>query len=165
MGRVEYKIRMLFEIRAYRFKELVQIYSVDAKTLRKWLHAMNVKIAINGKTYMIREVEQMVDAIGFPYQIYDIDYDNSDDKCVRKEFKRPFEVKPYRPKELAALYNTCSKTFREQWLAPIKGEIGALNGGYYLIPQVAKIIEIIGLPYFIYQDEESSKEEKSEKAA
>ncbi len=159
MGRIEYKIKKLFEVRSYRFKELVDIYKVDQKTLRKWLVSSNIKYSLNKKIYLIPEVEAMVENLGFPYLIYDIDYDNSDERCERKEFKRPFEVKPYKPKDLSALYNTCSKTFREQWIAPNKNEIGLLNGGYYLIPQVEKIIKIIGLPYFIYEDEGSENGE------
>jgi hypothetical protein len=157
MGRVEFKIKKLFEIRAYRFKELVNIYKVDPKTLRKWLEAISLKYSLNKRIYLIPEIELMIEEMGFPYLIYDIDYDNSDVKCERREIKRPFEVKPYKPKELAALYNTCSKTFREQWLAPLKEDIGKLSGGYLLIPQVEKIIDTIGLPYFIYEEGQDEK--------
>lgn len=151
MGRVEYKIKKMFEVRDYKFKELVGVYKVDAKTLRKWLQLLGVKIKLDGLYFQIRQVEAIKDALGFPYLIYDIDYDISEE---RKILKKPFEVRPYKFKELCALYEKHPNTMR-RWLAPFKEKIGSLTGGYYLIPQIETIIASIDLPYTILEAEES----------
>jgi hypothetical protein len=158
MGRLEYleyKIKKLFEVKPYKFKELYSLYKVDPKTLRKWLELAEVKFDLQGHYFKIHQVGLIIERLGMPYLIYDIDYDSSDVKCERREFKRPFEVRPYKFHELASLYNVSPKTFREVWLAPLKLELGALVGGYYLIPQIEIIVAKIGLPYFIYESGES----------
>lgn len=156
MGRItEYKTKKLFEVRDYRFKELVEIYKVDAKTFRKWLQYMGVKITLNGMYYKIRQVEEVTSAIGFPYLIYDIDHNLEDE---RKVLQKPFEVRPYKFKELCALYDKHPNTMR-RWLKPFKETIGELVGGYYLIPQIEAIIESIDLPYTILERKESETKE------
>jgi transposase-like protein len=67
--------------------------------------------------------------------------------------KQIFEVRAYKFKELAAIYKVNPKTFR-RWIRLFEKEIGVLDGDYYMIPQVEKIIEKIGLPYQIEIDED-----------
>lgn len=160
MERLEYKIKKMFEVRDYKFKEFVGIYQVDAKTFRKWLHKLNVNAPLNGLYFKIRQVEVIKDVLGFPYLIYDIDYDLSNGRKERKVIKRPFEVRPYKFKELCGLYNKHPNTMR-RWLAPFKEKIGPLIGGYYLIPQVETIISCIDLPYTILEVEESEIKERN----
>lgn len=59
-----------------------------------------------------------------------------------------FEVKPYSKREMAEIYNVCSKTF-EKWVNPFKDEIGTLNGRYYTVRQVKLILERLDLPHWI----------------
>lgn len=152
MALQKYKTRKLFEVREYKFKELVEIYQVDAKTLRKWMMQLDVKISLNGLYYKIRQVESIKDLLGFPYLIYDIDCDLSSGE--KKAMSKPFEMRPYKFKELCAAYNKHPTTMRK-WLAPFKEQIGELVGGYYLIPQMEIIIEHIDLPYTITDVTES----------
>jgi hypothetical protein len=151
MGRVEYKTKKSFEVRPYKFKELPILYHVSAPTLRKWLLAINAKITLNGGYYTITQMETITEYLGIPYLIYDIDY--ADDNSDKKEFENPFQVRPYKWKELCDLYGVCPRTLK-RWLHPFREELGKLKGGYYLIPQIEIIINKIGLPYFIYQREE-----------
>lgn len=148
----KYKTRKLFEVREYKFKELVEIYKVDAKTLRKWMVLFEVKISLNGLSFKIRQVEAIKDTLGFPYLIYDIDCDLS--LGEKKVFSKPFEMRPYKFKEVCAIYDKHPTTMRK-WLSPFKDQIGELIGGYYLIPQMEIIIEHIDLPYTIMDIQES----------
>jgi transposase-like protein len=133
-----YKIIKKFEIRPYRFKELCDLYEVNPKTFRRWLlERTEAKILLKGRHYPISHVENIVKHLGFPYLIPELN----------------FKVRPYKFKELAALYNISPKTFRK-WVKPFGVQIGPLIGGYYIIPQVEAIIENIGLPYFIYDSQE-----------
>ena len=154
----EYKTRKLFEVRAYKFKELCAMYKVSPKTLRKWLMNIEVKISLDGGYYKIPQVEIIIEKMGFPYVIYELDQD----KAERKELKKPFEVRPYKFKELALLYEINPKTLRK-WLHPFRDEIGLLNGGYYQIPQVEIIIHHIGIPYLIGKGDEEEEEESKKK--
>lgn len=153
----KYKTRKIFEVREYKFKELVEIYKVDAKTLRKWLMLFDAKITLNGLFFKIRQVEAIKDTLGFPYLIYDIDCDLS--LGERKVISKPFEMRPYKFKELCAIYGKHPTTMRK-WLAPFKEQIGELVGGYYLIPQMEIIIEHIDLPYTIMDVQENELEER-----
>lgn len=103
----KYKTKKLFTVREYKFKELVEIYKVDAKTLRKWMMLFEVKISLDGLYFKIRQVEAIKDTLGFPYFIYDIDCDLSDGE--KKMMSKPFEVRPYKFKEL--------DNFHINWLA------------------------------------------------
>lgn len=156
----KYKTKKLFTVREYKFKELVEIYKVDAKTLRKWMMLFEVKISLDGLYFKIRQVEAIKDTLGFPYFIYDIDCDLSDGE--KKMMSKPFEVRPYKFKELCAMYNKHPTTMR-RWLAPFKEQIGELIGGYYLIPQIEAIIEHIDLPYTITDATESEIEQGNPK--
>lgn len=153
MGRIEYKIKKLFSMRPYRFGELPVLYGVSGPTFRKWLMGLNAKVELKGRYYTIPQMEAIVEHLGMPYQIYDIDYDLSDEKTEKRVFHKPFEVRPYKWKELCMLYDVCPKTLKK-WIAPFAEEIGVLNGGYYLIPQIEIIIEKIGLPYMIFESKE-----------
>jgi len=147
MGRItEYKIKKLFEVRDYRFKELVELYyHPDPKTFHKWLEYYEIRIPLDGIYIKIKQVELIGQKLGFPYLIYDIDCDLSGDKRV---LHKPFLVRPYKFKELAALYDKHPNTFR-RWLEPFKHKIGELVGGYYMIHQIEIIIECIDLPYTV----------------
>jgi hypothetical protein len=59
-----------------------------------------------------------------------------------------FEIKPYSKREMAEIYDVCSKTF-EKWVSPFKDEIGTLNGRYYTVRQVKVIVEKLDLPHWI----------------
>lgn len=156
----KYKTRKLFEVREYKFKELVEIYKVDAKTLRKWMMLLEVKICLNGLYFKIRQVEAIKDLLGFPYMIYDIDSDLSSGE--QKVISKPFEIRPYKFKELCAVYDKHPTTMRK-WLAPFKEQIGELVGGYYLIPQMEIIIDRIDLPYTITDVRENETEQGNRK--
>jgi hypothetical protein len=158
MGRIEYKIKKLIEVRAYKFKELAALYNVSAPTLRKWFLLMNVKVTLDGGYFTIPQVETIMSDFGMPYLIYDIDYELSEDKPERKEFKKPFEMRPYKLKELSELYKVCPRTLK-RWAEPFREEMGELVGGYYLIPQIELLIKHIGLPYFIYEAEENKEKD------
>lgn len=59
-----------------------------------------------------------------------------------------FEVKPYSKREMAEIYNVCSRTF-EKWIGPFKDDIGKQNGRYYTVSQVKIILEKLDLPYWM----------------
>jgi transposase len=59
-----------------------------------------------------------------------------------------FEIKPYSKREMAEIYDVCSKTF-EKWVSPFKDEIGTMNGRYYTVRQVKVIVEKLDLPHWI----------------
>lgn len=60
-------------------------------------------------------------------------------------------LRPHNLKELSALYNISSKTFKK-WLLPFKQEIGERRGNYYTIPQVRKIFTLLGFPAMFYEE-------------
>lgn len=60
-----------------------------------------------------------------------------------------FEIKPYSKREMAEIYDVCSKTF-EKWVSPFKDEIGTLNGRYYTVRQVKVIVEKLDLPHWVH---------------
>jgi hypothetical protein len=53
--------------------------------------------------------------------------------------------------EVAALYGINKKTLNKE-LTPFRDEIGSLHGQFYLIPQVKKIFEKLGVPGFFEID-------------
>jgi hypothetical protein len=148
MGRIEYKTKKSFDMRAYKFKELAALYKVSCPTLRKWLLEISAKITRSGGYYTIPQVEEIVKLLGIPYMIYDIDHEETGDD--RKEFQKPFEVRAYKWKELCQLYSVCPRTLK-RWIAPFAAQVGQLDGGYFKIPQIEAIIKHIGLPYQIEQ--------------
>ena len=54
-------------------------------------------------------------------------------------------LRPYKIKDLAALYNTTTKTFRK-WLIPFKKDIGERQGHFYSILQVKIIFKKLSFP-------------------
>lgn len=56
-----------------------------------------------------------------------------------------FILKPYTRKELQHMYGIPVRTFR-RWLAPYIEEWGLYRFKYFSIEQVAKIIEVYGVP-------------------
>jgi hypothetical protein len=59
-------------------------------------------------------------------------------------------IKPYTTKELAPLYNMCSRTFRRN-IAGIKEQLGERKGHFYNIKQVELIIAHMGRPYEVIE--------------
>jgi hypothetical protein len=55
------------------------------------------------------------------------------------------EIRPYKPTELAAMYNVSSRTFIK-WLKPFQEKIGQKNGWYFSVLQVETIIACLGMP-------------------
>ncbi|MBX3164697.1 MAG: hypothetical protein KF900_09455 [Bacteroidetes bacterium] len=62
------------------------------------------------------------------------------------------EVKPYTNKELSGLFNTGERTFRRE-IAKIKHHLGERNGHRWSVKQVEKIMEILGRPYQVIEEE------------
>lgn len=59
-----------------------------------------------------------------------------------------FHVRPYKVKELAALYHINLRTF-QRWLYRIRTKLGKIEGQYLMIEQVEIIISHYKMPYFI----------------
>lgn len=59
-----------------------------------------------------------------------------------------FLVKPYKVKELAAVYYMPVRTF-QRWLYRIREKIGKVEGQYLRTEQVEVVIQHYKLPYFI----------------
>ena len=59
-----------------------------------------------------------------------------------------FHVRPYKVKELAALYGMNIRTF-QRWLKRLKKHIGKIEGQFLSIKQVEIVIKHLDLPYFI----------------
>jgi hypothetical protein len=62
--------------------------------------------------------------------------------------KKLFEVRPYKMKELTALYEVDPKTLRK-WLNDIEAKLSRHKGSYR-ISEVERIREYYGFPYLIY---------------
>ena len=62
------------------------------------------------------------------------------------------EIRPYKFKELAALYKTSPNTFR-RWLNRFKDKLGELDGHYYSIKQVKIIFNELNHPSYAIIDE------------
>ncbi len=62
------------------------------------------------------------------------------------------KLRPYKLKELAALYGTCTKTMRK-WLSPYAEQIGERKGHFYKIEQVKIIFSQLQPPSFLDLEE------------
>lgn len=56
-----------------------------------------------------------------------------------------FIIKPYRVKDLAAIYDVSTKTLRT-WIVKAAPTVDKNGGQYYSINDVTKIVQAIGLP-------------------
>jgi len=61
-------------------------------------------------------------------------------------------LKPYKLKQLAAMYGVCRQTFAA-WLKPFKKDIGIKKGQYFSTTQVEIIFEKLVPPFEIYKNE------------
>jgi hypothetical protein len=64
---------------------------------------------------------------------------------IEKNENSTVAIRPYKLKELAAMYGVDRKTFRK-WLTPFLEKIGNREGHFYTISQVKIILEAIGYP-------------------
>lgn len=55
------------------------------------------------------------------------------------------EIKPSTLKEMAKLYEVDARTLKK-WLLPFQKFVGRMNGRYYTVVQVERILLRIGLP-------------------
>jgi hypothetical protein len=60
-------------------------------------------------------------------------------------------IKPYTTKDLAPLYNMSTRTFLRN-IEGIKEKLGSRKGHFYSIKQVEIIIEHMGIPYKIKEE-------------
>lgn len=67
-------------------------------------------------------------------------------RATLPEIGEIIEIKQYKLKELAHLYNNISTKTLKKWLEPFKEEIGERKGHYYSIPQVRVIFKKLGYP-------------------
>jgi len=64
------KIQKPFEVRAYKWKELCQIYSVCPRTLKRWIVPFAGEVGkLDGGYFKIPQIEAIIRNIGLPYQI------------------------------------------------------------------------------------------------
>jgi hypothetical protein len=68
------------------------------------------------------------------------------DEGKRKYFL--FHVKPYKVKELAAIYEMPIRTFQRR-LNKIRKKIGEIEGQFLSIAQVETVIQQYGIPYYV----------------
>lgn len=54
-------------------------------------------------------------------------------------------IKPYRLKDLAAIYDVCTRTMR-RWINKLTPEIGPKKVKYFTIEQVTAIVNAVGVP-------------------
>ena len=64
-------------------------------------------------------------------------------------------IKPYTNKELAPIFNTSTRNFRRD-IAKIRHHLGIRNGHRWNVHQVERIMELLGRPYEIIEQEENS---------
>jgi len=62
-------------------------------------------------------------------------------------------IKPYTNKELAPIFNTGVRNFRRD-MAKIRHHLGVRNGHRWNVKQVEKIMELLGRPYEIIEQDE-----------
>ena len=61
-----------FEVRAYKWKELCQLYSVCPRTLKRWIYPFREEVGkLQGGYFQIPQIEAIIKGIGLPYFIYE----------------------------------------------------------------------------------------------
>jgi hypothetical protein len=62
-------------------------------------------------------------------------------------------IKPYTNKELAPLFNASERTFRRD-MAKIRHHLGKRNGHRWNVHQVERIMELLGRPYEVIEQDQ-----------
>jgi hypothetical protein len=73
---------------------------------------------------------------------------------MEKDGIKTISIKPYKLKEIAALYGLHRDTMRE-WLKLIKDKVGERKGHYYNIDQVRTIFDVYKLPSYVQIKDET----------